>query len=255
MSNQDLYRRAFIHTAGKAGVVAGLTGSVLTSLANTNTKENSGSFSPPDPIPYTQRPLPYSYSALEPAIDAMTMEIHYTKHAATYAKNLAEAVEAEKVDTSKVSLEELLASITKYSVKMRNNAGGHYNHSLFWQLMNTPGKTGMPSAALMTAINTNFGSLDGLKTKFNDAAKARFGSGWAWVIVKKDGNLDVVSTANQDNPLMDISDNVKGAPIFGLNVWEHAYYLKYQNKRPDYITAWWSVLNWDYINTRYTKFI
>jgi Fe-Mn family superoxide dismutase len=253
MANKDLSRRDFINTAGKASVVAGLSGSVLSSLANTNAVHHS--YPPPDPIPYKQQPLPYAYAALEPSIDAMTMEIHYTKHAATYAKNLAEAVEAEKVDTSKVSLEELLASITKYSVKMRNNAGGHYNHSLFWQLMNTPGKTGMPSAALMTAINTNFGSLDGLKTKFNDAAKARFGSGWAWVIVKKDGNLDVVSTANQDNPLMDISDNVKGAPIFGLDVWEHAYYLKYQNKRPDYITAWWSVLNWDYINTRYTKFI
>src|SRR5450432_4380349 len=168
MSNQDLSRRAFIHTAGKAGVVAGLTGSVLTSLANTNTKENSGSFSPPDPIPYTQRPLPYSYSALEPAIDATTMEIHYTKHAATYAKNLAEAVEAEKVDTSKISLEDLLASVSKYSVKMRNNAGGHFNHSLFWELMHSPGKTTTASAALIGVINRDFGSLDGLKTKFND---------------------------------------------------------------------------------------
>jgi len=253
MSNQDLSRRAFINTAGKAGVVAGLTGSVLTSLANTNTKENSSFFSPPDPIPYTQRPLPYSYSALEPAIDAMTMEIHYTKHAATYAKNLAEAVEAEKVDTSKMSLEDLLASVSKYSVKMRNNAGGHYNHSLFWELMNSPAQTSVvPTATLMTAINRDFGSIDMLKSKFNDAAKARFGSGWAWVIVKKDKKLDVVSTPNQDNPLMDIADS-KGTPLFGLDVWEHAYYLKYQNKRPDYITAWWSVLNWDYINTRYGK--
>jgi Fe-Mn family superoxide dismutase len=253
MSNQDLSRRAFIHTAGKAGVVAGLTGSVLTSLANTNTKENSGSFSPPDPIPYTQRPLPYSYSALEPAIDAMTMEIHYTKHAATYAKNLAEAVEAEKVDTSKMSLEDLLASVSKYSVKMRNNAGGHFNHSLFWELMHSPVQTAAaPSATLMAAINRDFSSIDALKSKFNDAAKARFGSGWAWVIVKTDKKLDVVSTPNQDNPLMDIADS-KGTPLFGLDVWEHAYYLKYQNKRPDYITAWWSVLNWDYVNTRYGK--
>jgi superoxide dismutase, Fe-Mn family len=251
MLNKDLSRRDFIHTAGKAGVVAGLTGSVLTTLANTNPVHHPIS-SPPDPIPYKQQPLPYTYSALEPAIDAMTMEIHYTKHAATYAKNLAEAVEAEKVDTSKVSLEELLASISKYSTKMRNNAGGHYNHSLFWELMNTPGKAGAPSAALMTSIQTSFGSMDGLKTKFNDAAKGRFGSGWAWVIVKKDKTLDVVSTPNQDNPLMDISD-VKGMPLFGLDVWEHAYYLKYQNKRPDYITAWWSILNWDYINNRYTK--
>jgi superoxide dismutase, Fe-Mn family len=250
MANQDLSRRKFIHTAGKAGVAAGLTGSVLTGLANSPSTRYK--FAAPDPVPYKQQPLPYAYTALEPAIDAMTMEIHYTKHAAAYAKNLAEAVEAEKVDTSKISLEDLLASISKYSTKMRNNAGGHYNHSLFWELMNTPGKTAVPSAALMTAIQRDFGSMDTLKTKFNDAAKARFGSGWAWVIVKKDGKLDVISTPNQDNPLMDISET-KGLPLFGLDVWEHAYYLKYQNKRPDYISAWWTVINWDYINNRYSK--
>ena len=139
MTNQDLSRRKFIHTAGKAGMAAGLTGSVLTGIGQ-NTTRGYYHFKLPDPVPYQQRPLPYAYTALEPAIDAMTMEIHYTKHAAAYAKNLAEAVEAEKVDTSKVSLEDLLASISKYSTKMRNNAGGHYNHSLFWELMNAPGK-------------------------------------------------------------------------------------------------------------------
>jgi superoxide dismutase, Fe-Mn family len=252
MTNRDLSRRAFINTAGKAGVMAGLTGSVLTSLANTNSHENGYLKPSPDPTPYTQRPLPYSYSALEPAIDAMTMEIHYSKHAATYAKNLSEAVVAENVDTAKMPLEDLLASISKYSVKMRNNAGGHYNHSLFWELMNSPGKVAVPSTALLTAIQRDFGSVDAMKTKFNDAAKGRFGSGWAWVIVKKDNKLDIVSTPNQDNPLMDLSD-AKGQPLFGIDVWEHAYYLKYQNKRPDYITAWWSVLNWDYINTRFSK--
>jgi superoxide dismutase, Fe-Mn family len=250
MANQDLSRRAFINTAGKAGMVAGLTGSVLTSLANTNSVYPQ--LSSPDPVPYKQNPLPYAYAALEPVIDAQTMEIHYTKHAATYAKNLAEALEAEKVDSSKVTLEELLASVSKYSSKMRNNAGGHYNHSLFWELMASPGKTAVPSPELMTAIKRDFGSLDALKTKFSDAAKSRFGSGWAWVIVKKDNKLDVVSTPNQDNSLMDVSD-VKGQPLFGLDVWEHAYYLKYQNKRPDYIAAWWSVVNWDYINSRYSK--
>jgi len=252
MANQDLSRRSFIQTAGKAGVVAGLTGSVLTSLANTNSVRHQTTA--PDPIPYQQRPLPYSYSALEPSIDAQTMEIHYTKHAATYAKNLSDAVVAEKVDISKVTLEDLLASISKYSPKMRNNAGGHYNHSLFWELMTSPGKTTAPSSALMTAVQRDFGSIDGMKTKFSDAAKNRFGSGWAWVIVKSDGKLDVISTANQDNSLMDISET-KGIPLFGLDVWEHAYYLKYQNKRPDYITAWWSVVNWDYINNRYGKLI
>ena len=252
MEKHDLSRRAFIHTAGKASVVAGLTGSVLTTLANTNTGHliTSG----PAPVPYKQQPLPYGYAALEPSIDAMTMEIHYTKHAATYAKNLGEAVEAEKVDVSKVSLEDLLGSISKYSAKMRNNAGGHYNHSLFWELMNAPGKTAAPSAALMTAIQKDFGTIEGLKTKFNDAAKSRFGSGWAWVIVKKEGKLDVVSTPNQDNPLMDISE-ARGIPLFGLDVWEHAYYLKYQNKRPDYIGAWWAVINWEYINSRFSKIV
>src|SRR4051794_28445243 len=158
MTNQELSRRAFINTAGKAGVIAGLSGSVLTSLANTGVPEERHLNSSPDPIPYKQRPLPYSYSALEPAIDAMTMEIHYTKHAATYAKNLSDALEVEKVDTSKTSLEDLLASISKYSVKMRNNAGGHYNHSLFWELMSSPGKTALPSASLMAAIQRDFGS-------------------------------------------------------------------------------------------------
>ena len=250
MSNQDLSRRQFIHTAGKAGMAAGLTGSVLTSLAN-NTSGHPHLMAP-DPVPYKQQPLPYAYTALEPAIDAMTMEIHYTKHAAAYAKNLAEAVDAEKVNTMTTSLEDLLANISKYSTKMRNNAGGHYNHSLFWQWMNAPGNTAAPSAPLMTAIQRDFGSMDALKSKFNDAAKGRFGSGWAWIIVKKDGKLDVVSTPNQDNPLMDLSEN-KGTPLFGIDVWEHAYYLKYQNKRPDYITAWWTVINWDYINARYSK--
>ena len=254
MANKDLSRRAFIHTAGKAGVVAGLTGTVLTTLANTNTDSHHPHTNPsaPDPVPYTQQPLPYAYAALEPAIDAQTMEIHYTKHAATYAKNLAEAVAAEKVDMSATSLEQVLASISKYSTKMRNNAGGHYNHSMFWQCMASPGQTTMPSTELLAAINKNFGSMDALKAKFNDAAKARFGSGWTWLIVKNDHSLDLISTPNQDNPLMDVADT-KGTPLFGLDVWEHAYYLKYQNKRPDYITAWWTVLNWDNLNKRYAQ--
>jgi Fe-Mn family superoxide dismutase len=251
MAKKYVSRRDFIHTAGKASLLTGLSGSVLTSLANANPVHPKNLLAP-DPIPYKQLPLPYAYNALEPAIDAQTMEIHYTKHAATYAKNLAEAADAEKVDTSRQTLEELLSSISKYSVKMRNNAGGHYNHSLFWQLMASPGKTSEPSVELMTAIQRDFGSMDTLKSKFNDAAKNRFGSGWAWVILKKDNKLDVVSTPNQDNPLMDISD-AKGQPLFGLDVWEHAYYLKYQNKRPDYISAWWSVINWDFINNRFGK--
>jgi superoxide dismutase, Fe-Mn family len=252
MTKKELSRRVFLQTAGKAGVVAGLTGSITSVLANTNKSKNL--FSAPDPIPYTQAPLPYTYAALEPVIDAQTMEIHYTKHAAAYAKNLSEAIAAEKVDSSALSLEALLGSVSRYSAKMRNNAGGHYNHSLFWQMMHSPGNATTPSPALSAAIQANFGSLDNLRSKFNDAAKNRFGSGWAWLILKADGKLEVASTPNQDNPLMDISD-VKGQPIFGIDVWEHAYYLKYQNKRPDYISAWWSVLNWDFINNRYGKLV
>jgi superoxide dismutase, Fe-Mn family len=253
MSKHSFTRRDFLATAGKAGMVAGLSGNALAALAG-NKLHSDHRISSPDPIPYKQDPLPYAYGALEPSIDALTMEIHYTKHAATYAKNLAEAVEAEHVDTGKTTLEELLGSVSKYSAKMRNNAGGHYNHSLFWQLMGSPGKMTMPSPALDAAIQKDFGSMDNLKTKFNDAGKTRFGSGWAWVILTPDKKLAVVSTPNQDNTLMDISE-AKGQPLFGLDVWEHAYYLKYQNKRPDYITAWWNVLNWDFVNKRYAQLI
>jgi Fe-Mn family superoxide dismutase len=251
MNKHSFSRRDFLATAGKAGMVAGLSGNALAAMASNNLSTDHH-FHSPDPIPYKQEPLPYAYDALEPSIDARTMEIHYTKHAAGYAKNLTEAVEAEHVDTEKIKLEELLASVSKYSTKMRNNAGGHYNHSLFWQLMTPSGKMVMPSSSLQAVIQKDFGSLDNLKTKFEDAGKTRFGSGWAWVIVNPDKKIAVISTPNQDNPLMDISE-VKGEPLFGLDVWEHAYYLKYQNKRPDYISAWWNVLNWDFVNKRYAQ--
>ncbi len=253
MNKNSFSRRDFLATAGKAGMVAGFSGNALAAMANGSVSAHP-LFLSVDSIPYKQEPLPYAYSALEPSIDARTMEIHYTKHAAGYAKNLAEAVEAEHVNTEKMKLEELLASVSHYSTKMRNNAGGHYNHSLFWQLMSAPGKMAMPSSPLQAAIQKDFGSLDVLKTKFDDAGKTRFGSGRAWVIVNADKKLAVVSTANQDNPLMDISE-VKGEPLFGLDVWEHAYYLKYQNKRADYISAWWNVLNWDFVNKRYAQLV
>jgi len=244
-------RRDFLASAGKAGLAASLTGGTLSAMAR-STNETVSSGLAPGTIPYTQAPLPYAYSALEPSIDAMTMEIHYTKHAATYTKNLTEAAQAENVNIASVKLEELLAGVSKYSPKMRNNAGGHYNHSLFWQLMAAPGKQGAASAGLTAAITRDFGSLDALKTKFNDAAKSRFGSGWAWVILTPEKKLAVSSTPNQDNPLMDVAE-VKGVPLFGLDVWEHAYYLKYQNKRPDYISAWWNVLNWDFVSKRFAE--
>jgi Fe-Mn family superoxide dismutase len=158
---------------------------------------------------------------------------------------------AEKMDTSNTSIVTLLNSISKYSPKMRNNAGGHYNHELFWQLMK-PAPASSPSGTLADAINKTFGSFADFQKAFGEAAKARFGSGWAWLLVKNDGSLAVSSTPNQDNPLMDIAE-VKGTPILGLDVWEHAYYLKYQNKRPDYINAWWNLVNWEYVQKRFTE--
>ncbi len=231
-------RREFIKTTGKAGVAAGIALTVLPSWAEAYS-----------PSPFAQTPLPYAYNGLEPVIDAMTMEIHYSKHAASYAKNLDEAIKAEKVDTGSHSLEDLLRNISKYSVKMRNNGGGHYNHELFWKCMR-PGATSSPSGKLAAAINRDFGSLEAFKTKFTNAGKTRFGSGWAWLTVNADKKLVVGSTANQDNPLMDISD-FKGTPLLGLDVWEHAYYLKYQNKRPDYINNWWDIVNWDFVQKRF----
>ncbi len=196
--------------------------------------------------------MPYAYSALNEAIDAQTMEIHYTKHAASYAANLNDAATAEGADT-KAPVEELLKKISRYSAKMRNNAGGHYNHELFWKCM-SPNSSGKPSGSLATAIDSSFGSLEAFKTAFSDAGKNRFGSGWAWLIVDNDKRLRISSTPNQDNPLMDIADE-KGFPLLGLDVWEHAYYLRYQNKRPDYIANWWKVVNWNFVQDRYQSLV
>lgn len=234
-----LSRRAFISNTGKAAAAIGLGATVLPALAAGNNSV----------FGYTQAPLPYGYNALEPVIDAMTMEIHYTKHAAAYTKNLADACVAEKVNTNAVALEQLLGNISKYSVKMRNNGGGHYNHELFWQCMQ-PGANGKPSGKLAAAIESSFGSFEAFKTQFSDAAKNRFGSGWAWLVLNNDKKLIIGSTPNQDNPLMDVSD-IKGLPLLGLDVWEHAYYLKYQNKRADYVTNWWNVVNWNYVQQRF----
>lgn len=246
MENTSKSRREFIRNTGKAGVAVCLASTVLPSFAKV--------FEPASfDIGFLQKPLPYDYNALEPVIDAMTMEIHYTKHAAGYAKNLAEATAAENVDTKKIKLENVLGSISKYSTKMRNNAGGHYNHELFWETM-SPKPERAPDQKLGKAIDRDFGSFEAFKTQFSDAAKSRFGSGWAWLVLTNDKKLVVSSTPNQDNPLMDIAE-IKGQPVMGLDVWEHAYYLKYQNRRPDYITAWWNVIDWDFVEKRYRKMI
>ena len=198
---------------------------------------------------FDQQPLPYAYNALEDVIDATTMEIHYGKHAATYAKNLKEAAMAEKVDTTK-PVEDVLANISKYTAKMRNNGGGHYNHEMFWQSMRPKQTDNKPSGKLLDAIEKTFTSFANFKTQFSDAGKNRFGSGWAWLYADKDKTLKIGSTPNQDNPLMDVSD-IKGFPLLGLDVWEHAYYLKYQNRRPEYIENWWNVVNWDFVTKRF----
>jgi superoxide dismutase, Fe-Mn family len=198
---------------------------------------------------FTLPNLPYEFNALEPYIDAQTMQIHHDKHHAAYVNNLNSALEQAQELEGK-SIEELLLSINNLpeSVRMmvRNNGGGHWNHSFFWELLKINDGSG-PEGDLLDKINESFGSFDKFKEEFTAAATKRFGSGWAWLIKKEDGSLKVCSTPNQDNPLMDISEE-KGTPLLGLDVWEHAYYLKYQNRRPEYIEAFWNVVNWDKVN-------
>ena len=196
---------------------------------------------------FTLPALPYPNNALEPHIDAKTMEIHHGKHHNAYVTNLNNAVAGKPEEN--LSIEEICKNISKYPTAVRNNGGGHYNHSLFWTIMG-PNGGGAPTGALADAINTAFGNFDEFKTKFAAAGVGRFGSGWAWLIKDASGKLQITSTPNQDNPLMDVAE-VKGTPILGLDVWEHAYYLNYQNRRPDYITAFWSVINWDEVSKRF----
>jgi len=243
-------RREFIATTLKGGLAVGIglqtSGSFLESCT-TSKVTGSKAFQ----TGFDQQPLPYKYDALENVIDALTMEIHYTKHAAAYAKNLKEAATAEGVDMSK-PLEDVLANMAKYPAKMRNNGGGHYNHELFWQCMRPKTEGNKPSGNLQLAIDKAFSSFENFKKQFSDAGKNRFGSGWAWLYADGEKNLKIGSTPNQDNPLMNTSD-IKGFPLLGLDVWEHAYYLKYQNKRADYIENWWNVVNWDFVQQRFDR--
>lgn len=191
--------------------------------------------------------LPYALEALEPHIDARTMEIHHGKHHAAYVNNLNAALEG--TDGAGKSLEELMKNISKYPMAVRNNGGGHWNHSMFWTVM-SPNGGGQPSGPLADAINADLGGFDAFKEAFSKAAATRFGSGWAWLCVEN-GKLKVCSTPNQDNPLMDVVTDCTGTPILGLDVWEHAYYLNYQNRRPDYVSAFFNVINWDEVSRRY----
>jgi superoxide dismutase, Fe-Mn family len=197
---------------------------------------------------FTLPPLPYAYDALEPAIDKETMTFHHDKHHQTYVDNLNKAVDADASLQGK-SLEELFASISTAPKAVRNNGGGHWNHALFWELLAPAGQGGQPSAELLAAIDRDLGGLEAFKEAFNAAGAGQFGSGWAWLIVQ-DGQLKVTSTPNQDNPLMDVAEQ-KGAVVLGADVWEHAYYLKYQNRRADYLKAFWDIVNWTKVNDLY----
>ncbi len=199
-------------------------------------------------MPFQLAPLPYAHNALEPHIDARTMEIHHGKHHQAYVTNLNKAVEGTALDG--MDLETMLKGLDMNNMAVRNNGGGHYNHMLFWSVMG-PNGGGKPEGELAAAIDRDFGSFDAFKEKFSAAGATRFGSGWAWLCVQKGGKLDVCSTPNQDNPLMP-NTGCGGTPILGMDVWEHAYYLHYQNRRPDYIKAWWNVVNWNRVAELYT---
>lgn len=195
-------------------------------------------------------PLPYAADALEPAIDASTMTLHHDRHHAGYVANLNGQIKAHP-ELERLGLDDLQGQISRFPEAVRNNGGGHWNHSQFWAVMAPMGQGGAPSLELQAAIETTFGSLQALQEQFNQAAAGRFGSGWAWLIRRPDGQLAITSTANQDNPLMDLPGVERGAPLLGLDVWEHAYYLLYQNRRAAYIAAWWDLVNWNEVNRRY----
>lgn len=230
-------RRKFIQTVGTAAAVTPILGG-YSAFASNSVRFEGHQF--PD--------LPYSYNALEPYIDAQTMELHYSKHHKGYYTKFMAA--AEGTDLLTKPMEQIFAGISKQSEAIRNNGGGFYNHALFWENM-TPNQTVIPSG-LKKALDDNFGSVDAFKEAFGKAAKTHFGSGWAWLLADKNGKLKISSTANQDNPLMDVV-STNGTPLLALDVWEHAYYLKYQNKRADYIDNFWNVVNWDIVSSRLSK--
>jgi superoxide dismutase, Fe-Mn family len=202
-------------------------------------------------IPFTLPPLPYEYAALEPFIDAKTMEIHHSKHHNAYVTNLNKAL-TELKNPENLTITTICSNVSKYAPAIRNNAGGHYNHSLFWSLLSPKKQEATDNLKITQAITRQFGSTAQFKTKFTDAAKGVFGSGWAWLVVKNDNTLEIGTTPNQDNPIMDNS-TFKGKPVLALDVWEHAYYLKHQNLRADYIADWWNVVNWEQVEKLFVQ--
>lgn len=253
MKDQHKNRRQFLKRTALLTVAGfGATAFHSSLLANTpgnlNESTVTGEAEADFAGPFSLPALPYDYAALEPHIDKLTMQIHHDKHHQAYVDNLNKAVTEAKIEN--VTLADLCKNASRYPVAVRNNGGGHFNHSFFWTFMK-PGGGGTPSGKLGDAINSQFGSFNDFKTKFSAAAASRFGSGWAW-LVANNGKLEIGSTPNQDNPLMDVSD-FKGTPLLGLDVWEHSYYLKYQNKRADYIAAFWNVVNWETVAKQFDQ--
>lgn len=230
-----------------------LAGAAVLALAagpvHAQTAQPAAPAAAPAPAAFTLAPLPYAYDALEPVIDTQTMTIHHSKHHQAYVDNLNKAVAADPA-LAEAKLEDLVARAGTLPAAVRNNAGGHWNHTFFWATMAPVAKVGTISPALAAAIDAQFGSMDKFKAAFKAAGTGRFGSGWVWLIVGKDGKLAITSTPNQDNPLMDVAE-AKGTPVLGNDVWEHAYYLKYQNRRADYLDGWWQVVDWGKVSERY----
>jgi Fe-Mn family superoxide dismutase len=232
-------RRKFIEASLKVSAIT-ISAPILSKASGIATIDGVADNSP-SALQFSQIPLPYANNALEPSIDSMTMDIHYTKHHATYIKNVNEAIAAEKISFN--SEMDFFKNASKLSAKAKNNGGGAWNHNFFWKAMRASSENNKPTGKIAEALNGSFESFDKFKEQFTQAGMTRFGSGWAW-LVKDNGKLKIGSTPNQDNPLMDSSE-IKGTPILGLDVWEHAYYLKYQNKRNEYVANWWNVVNWD----------
>lgn len=252
--SKDNSRRDFIKKSATLALGSFLLSDIKSATLATEDGKKLNILSPTEKPTFSLAPLPYSYDALEPHIDKLTMEIHHSKHHQAYVTNLNKALDGIDLAMigNKVELESIFENIEKLPVAVRNNGGGHYNHALFWTLMKPNGSL-LNEGKLSLAINTTFGSFDNFKKKFTETAMSRFGSGWAWLVVTKNG-LVISSTANQDNPLMNLpSIEVKGTPILALDLWEHAYYLKNQNRRADYIASWWNVVNWETAETLYNK--
>jgi len=239
-------RRKFIGDSLKVTLVTAVGSSLLAEVACASAAQGQ---SVKSAFQFAQIPLPYAKEALEPNIDAMTMDIHYSKHHTAYIKNINDAIVAENIPYEKET--DFFLNASKLSAKARNNSGGAWNHNFFWMVMK-PNGDGVPSGKIADAINGSFGSFEKFKEQFTQAAMTRFGSGWAWLVMDE-GKLKIGSTSNQDNPMMDLAAGVfqfKGTPLLGLDVWEHAYYLKYQNKRNEYVANWWNVVNWDEVAKR-----